>query len=672
LKKEIFAMKTTLAIIFIILMTTFTSLAQQKDIHSYGNPQTVKVTHVDLDWNVLFDKKIIQGSATLTVVRTDKLSPLILDSRDLNIEKVEMSADGKSFKATTFGIGTADKFLGSAVTVQLSPDAKFVRVYYSTSPNASGLQWLSPEQTAGKKSPYMFSQAQAIHARSFIPLQDSPAIRVTYNARVRTPKNLSAVMSSETNPQNAPRTGDYRFKMTKAIPSYLIAIAVGDITFQSLGKRTGVYTEPSMLKKAAWELADTEKMVDATEKIFGPYRWGRYDLLVLPPSFPFGGMENPCLTFATPTIIAGDKSLVSLVAHELAHSWSGNLVTNATWRDFWLNEGFTTYAERRIIEAVYGVKRREMEATLGKQSLIEELKETAKPDQIMHVNLDGRDPDDGFTGIPYEKGALFLRLLEEKYGRVKFDKFVRGYFDSHAFQSITTETFKEYLKKHLLDVENSPEYIQLIKNREIKSKQIENLLKEYTKDSYEVQDIESEIAKIEKKLEQLRQNSVSEAEINEWIEQAGLPENAPSPMSDAFTKVEANAKNWLDGKTKLSAIPVTAWTTQEWLRFLKSMPESLGNEKMSELDKTFGLTKKGNSEIAFQWLLMSIKNNYHAADERLEEFLTSIGRRKFVRPLYAALAETSAGKTRANAIYAKARSGYHPITQTAIDAILKK
>ncbi len=326
-----------------------------EDIHSYANPETVRVTNVDLDWTVLFDKKILQGSATLNVapmIKGTKL-PLVLDTRDLIIEKAELSTDGKTFTAAIFKLGAADKILGAPLTIEMPSTARYVRVFYSTSPNASGLQWLEPSQTAGKKQPFMFSQAQAIHARSFIPLQDSPQVRVTYSARVRTPTNLLAVMSAEGNSQdNKTRKGDYKFKMSKPIPAYLIAIAVGDLQFRSLGKRTGVYTEPSMIEKSAFELADTEKMVAATEKIYGTYRWGRYDLLVLPPSFPFGGMENPMLTFATPTILAGDKSLVSLVAHELAHSWSGNLVTNATWRDFWLNEGFTTYLERRIIEAV--------------------------------------------------------------------------------------------------------------------------------------------------------------------------------------------------------------------------------------------------------------------------------------------------------------------------------
>ncbi len=361
-------------------------------------------------------------------------------------------------------------------------------------------------------------------------------------------------------------------------------------------------------------------MVEATEKIYGKYRWDRYDLLVLPPSFPFGGMENPMLTFATPTILAGDKSLVSLVAHELAHSWSGNLVTNSTWRDFWLNEGFTTYLERRIIEAVYGVNRREMEAMLGKQSLLEELAGMDERDQILHVDLQGRDPDDGFTGVPYEKGALFLRYLEEKFGRDKFDPFVRNYFDSHAFQSITTETFRSYLKTNLLD--------------------------KYP-------------------------NTVSDAEVDEWIEKGGLPKTAPSPKSDNFAKAGEKAKEFVDGKTLSSREMKRSYTTQEWLHFLKSLPETLTSNQMTELDKLFSFTKSNNSEIAFQWLMMSIKNNYKAADARVENFLTTIGRRKFVRPLFLELVKTPEGINRAKEIYAKARGGYHPITQSSVDQILE-
>jgi leukotriene-A4 hydrolase len=627
LKKALFLLSiasvlTTLSVTAAHAQTSNSAPVYAEDFHSYSNPKAVRVMNVDLDWNVLFDKKIIKGTATLSVTRNpgDRNAPLVLDTRDLKIEKAETSTDGKTFKKTTYKLGAADKILGSSLTVQLPPDAKFVRIAYSTSPNASGLQWLAPEQTAGKNQPFMFSQAQAIHARSFIPLQDSPQIRITYSARVRTPKNLLAVMSAEGNSQTSQRNGDYTFKMTRAIPSYLIAIAVGDLQFKSLGNRTGVYTEPSMIEKSAFELADTEKMVEATEKIYGSYRWGRYDLLVLPPSFPFGGMENPMLTFATPTILAGDKSLVSLVAHELAHSWSGNLVTNATWRDFWLNEGFTTYLERRIIEAVYGKPRREMEATLGRRSLEEELLGMEARDQILHVDLKGRDPDDGFTGVPYEKGALFLRHLEETVGREKFDKFVRGYFDNYAFQSITTENFVDYLNKNL--IAQNPQ--------------------------------------------------ISMTDVREWIGKSGLPKNAPQPKSDAFTKVEAQTNKWLKNDIMASGIEAKNWTTQEWLHFLTRLPANIGADRMAELDKTFNLTKIGNSEIAFQWLLMSIKNNYPAANTRLEEFLTSIGRRKFVKPLFEELVKTTDGKKRAEAIYQKARPGYHPITQASVDQILSR
>src|SRR5215213_5405445 len=424
-----------------------------KDAHSYSNPQEVRVRNLDLDLVVDFPAKVLRGTAILgfeRLAQEGSRAPLILDTRALDISKVEASGDGKSFVETQFEIGPSDAVLGAPLTIQLPAGADRVRINYVTSPKASGLQWLEPAQTAGKRYPFIFTQSEAIHARSWIPIQDTPYVRVVYTARVRTPRELLAVMSAE-NDARTPRDGDYSFRMTQPIPSYLIALAVGDLRFRPLGRRTGVYAEPPVIALAAREFADTEKMVAATERLYGPYRWGRYDLLVLPPSFPYGGMENPRVTFATPTVLAGDKSLVSLVAHELAHSWSGNLVTNATWSDFWLNEGFTNYIERRIIEAVYGRAREEMEAMLGRRSLEEELATLEDRDEILHVDLTGRDPDEGSTGVPYEKGALFLRHLEETFGRARFDRFIRGYFDHFAFRSITTTDFVAYLKANLLD-----------------------------------------------------------------------------------------------------------------------------------------------------------------------------------------------------------------------------
>lgn len=624
---------------FFLLVGFAMNLAAQ-DVHSYANPSAVRVRHVDLDWDVLFDQKILKGTATLTIERSSQTEPLILDTRDLKIDRVETSVNEREYTPATFTVGTSDKILGAPLTIPLPAGATRVRIHYSTSPGASGLQWLEPAQTAGKKDPFMFTQSQAIHARSWIPLQDTPAVRVTYNARVRTPRNLLAVMSAE-NDARTPRDGDYSFRMRQPIPSYLIALAVGDLRFRSIGPRTGVYAEPQVIDGAARELSDTEKMVVATERLYGPYRWGRYDILVLPPSFPYGGMENPRVTFATPTILAGDKSLVSLVAHELAHSWSGNLVTNATWRDFWLNEGFTVYLERRIQEAVYGRPRAQMEAALGLRDLQDEIATLEDRDEILHIDLAGRDPDEGTTDVPYEKGALFLLHLEQTFGRARFDQFLRSYFNHFAFQSITTDHFLAYLKLHLLDKDPA---------------------------------------------------LTARVPIDEWISRPGLPSTAPKPTSPAFAQVEEQAKRWLQNEIRVAQIPLARWTTQERLHFLKFVqsalepPTSSGGPAdtsatqlsqserlrlMGELDRTFKLTRSGNSEIAFQWLMMSIQNKYLPAYPRLEEFLLSVGRRKFIRPLYQELAKTPEGRERALEIYRRARPTYHPIAVTSIDQDLK-
>ena len=586
-----------------------------KDLHSYSNAPEVRVSHVDLDLEADFEVRQLRGSCTLTVAGA--AGDLVLDTRDLTIDQVEASADGETFREAVFELGPADPVLGAPLRIERGA-AKQVRITYGTGEQASGLQWLEPPQTAGRQHPFLYTQSQAIHARSWIPLQDTPGSRVTYSARIRTPPELLAVMSAEALPADE-GPGVYRFQMPLAIPSYLIALAVGDLSFRPTGERTGVYAEPSLVDAAAREFEDTEAMMKSVETLYGPYRWGRYDILVLPPAFPFGGMENPRLTFVSPTVIAGDQSLVSLIAHELAHSWSGNLATNATWRDFWLNEGFTVYIEERIQEEVYGPERAAMESSLEVESLKQEMAGMEERDQVLHVDLAGRDPDDGFTGVPYIKGAMFLRTVEKAVGREAFDAFLRAYFDEFAFRSVTTGQFADYLAAELLSE---------------------------------------------------HEQTTRTIRVAEWLREPGLPEQRHEPVSAALETADASARDWSGGSVAAAQLETSAWSTQHWLRFLRSMPAKLGSARLAELDSAFGLTEAGNAEILCEWLTLAVRNGYAPADAALERFLTTVGRRKFLRPLYEELAKTEAGLARAAAIYTKARPGYHPMVLQGLDRIV--
>ena len=588
---------------------TDAGIASGVDYHSFANPNEIRVTHLSLDLTANFESKQLVGEVTLDVERTKpENNTLVLDTRALEIQRV--SVEGES---VPFEMGETDPDLGTPLTITLPSAANSVTVAYSTSPEASGVQWLTPAQTAGKKHPFLFTQAQAVHARSFIPLQDSPQVRVTYDATIKTPEALLAVMSASNDPTTE-RDGEYEFNMPQPIPSYLIALAIGDLEFKAMGERTGVYAEPALLESAAKEFEDTEAMLEVTEETYGPYQWDRYDLLILPPSFPFGGMENPRLSFITPTVIAGDKSLVSLIAHELAHSWSGNTVTNATWRDLWLNEGFTTYLTYRIMEMIYGHDRFKKEAVLGYQDLENDVAALEENDEILAIDLRGRNPDDVFSNIPYEKGALFLREIEHKIGRENFDAFLMQYFKDFAFKSITTDTFIAYLD--------------------------DTLLKQYP-------------------------DKLDANRIHTWIFEPGIPEGAPHPESDAFTKIDDTRSAWLSGDMKAADIETAQWTVHEWLYFLNNMPESLSEAQLAELDSAFSLTSTKNNEIAHSWLMIAVQNNYQPAYDRLYSYLVSIGRNKLVKPLYRELSKTPEGKAFAKRAFEEAKPGYHPLTVKA-------
>ncbi len=588
------------------------------DPHSYSNPFESVQQHLQLDIQLDFESKTIKGLASWNIKNSDSAKQIIFDIQHLNI--LHVTLDSLSDK-TKFTIRKGEPFLGDALIIPIQPHTRSVQIYYETTDSSTGLQWLTPEQTHDKKFPFLFTQSQAILARSWIPIQDSPGIRFTYNAKVKVPNGYMALMSAR-NPTSINNEGTYQFEQPYPIPSYLMALSAGVINFQSIGKRTGVYAEPGMMKSVSYELAEMEMMLEKTEKLFGPYAWERYDVLVLPPSFPFGGMENPMLTFATPTIIAGDRSLTSLIAHELAHSWSGNLTTNATWNDFWLNEGFTVYLERRIMEEMYGKDYADMLNVLGygdlKLTLEDMISSGNEKDTRLKLELGNRNPDDGMNDIAYEKGYALLVTLENIVGRKRWDAFLKNYFKSHAFQSLTTEMFIDEVYQHLFDKGSAQDH---------------------------------------------------KIQLNEWIYEPGLPQSYAEPLSHRFRYCDSLATKFVtSGEIKNEE--VKKWTSHEWQYFLRKIKAEVTVAQMKILDQQFNLTSTGNSEILALWLEASIIHQYEKAYPVLNNFLGSVGRRKFLLPLYKTMLKYPHSKLMAKEMYAKYRNTYHSVSMSSLDEIV--
>jgi aminopeptidase N len=611
-----------------ILALSVLSASAVADPHSFAKPEKFLVRHVDLDLRADFAARRLEGTAELTVEQVDpEAKELVLDTSGLEIRTVHLIEMSGHARVLAFRLGDLDPILGSPLTIEFphccAATAEMrIRIDYRTSSEAAALQWLEPAQTSGPH-PFMYTQGQAILARSWIPIQDSPGIRMTYSARIRTPPELVAVMSAARVEDSAAAPGEHRFEMKQPIPAYLIALAIGDLAFQPLGDRVGVWAEPSRLAAAAYELADLQRMLETGERMAGPYRWDRYDVLIMPRAFAYGGMENPRISFVSPSIIAGDRSLVSTVVHELAHSWSGNLVTNATWDDFWLNEGFTSYLERRMVETLYGKRRAEMEDAIAYEGLVQTIADLKaaglENDTDLKLNLAGRDPNEGTSDVAYDKGARFLRFLESRFGRPAFDAFLRDYFDAHAFRSMTTEAFR---------------------------------------------------AELLARLEKPGAPRIAVEEIDAWIYGPGLPPTMIAVPKGVFESVDRVAADWRAGKIATADLPVKDWVPQEWVRFLDQQPADIAHAKLGELRTAFRLGADGNAEIALSWLQLVIRAGYEPAYPDLEKFLLATGRWRLVETLFRDLARTEAGIALGRQIYAKAKPGYHASIRGAVERLI--
>jgi leukotriene-A4 hydrolase len=584
------------------------------DPHSYFDDSQPRTRHLGLELEVDFEERRLEGWAMLDLGEPSS-GPLDLDTKGLEIYAVE----GEGGVEIPYKLYEEEPILGRRLRIDLPPETRRVTIEYVTSPDAIGLQWLDPAQTEGKEHPFVFTHFQPIHARTCMPVQDSPAARVVYRAAITVPDPLTAVMSAGsagTGPGDRPGTTTYLFDMPQAIPPYLIALAVGELDSRALSPRSRVWAEPATVEAAADEFAEIEDMITKAEDLFGPYEWDRYDMIVLPPSFPYGGMENPRLTFLTPTLLAGDRSLVDVVAHELAHSWTGNLVTNASVDHFWLNEGATVWAERRIVEALHGEEAAALGWAIGEKALQAEFQRFGADSPVTRLrnDLKGTDPDDVFSSIPYEKGARFLVLLERTAGRERFDTFIRRYIDYFRFTSITTEEFLDLVNQELPGV-------------------------------------------------------ADEVDAQSWLYEPGMPANAPVFESPRLEELNALADAFTSGK-RPDAREIEGWSPAEMLVYLQRLPRPLDDEACRWLDDTLELNDRGNYEILVEWLTIAASSVYEPAMERIREVLLRVGRMKYLRPLYKALGGHRRTRALAKEVYAEASPGYHELSRRAAESVI--
>ncbi|KAJ1936736.1 Leucyl aminopeptidase yscIV, partial [Kickxella alabastrina] len=572
------------------------------DPNSQSNLDEVTTSHVHLDVAIDFGGKVLRGSAALNMQALKHTQEVVLDSAHLVVKSASLVDAAGQTTALSFDTSTKHKIYGTALRMALpepvaAGDKFRIVIEYETTSKGGAIQFLTPEQTLGKSYPYLFTQCEEIHARSMFPCQDSPSVKIAYSAEVQVPKPLTALMSAISS--GSRDVGDARvfsFEQKITIPSYLVALVVGNLAMAKVSDRCAVWSEPENLDACAWEFAEMENILQTAEDLITPYVWGRYDLLVLPPSFPFGGMENPCLTFVTPTLLAGDRSLTDVIAHEIAHSWSGNLVTAKNWEHFWLNEGWTTYFERKIVARLSGEDARQLSCVIGEADLLESVEFYGKDSPLTALvpKLDGVDPDDAYSTVPYDKGAHLLYYLELILGGPNvFEPYMRAYINEFQGKSIDTQDWKDFLLSYFAS--HDPAKLELL-------------------------------------------NQVA---WDSWFSAPGMP-----PVGNKYDESPQKvcldlADRWIKAAetadySQFSPKDMEVFSTMQSVIFLTRLAESspLKEDTLAALDNTYKLTGYRNCEVKFSWLSLALKSNHMAVIDTVTNMLSTQGRMKYTRPLY--------------------------------------
>jgi leukotriene-A4 hydrolase len=585
----------------------------RQDPHSYADLSQGTITHIDLRITTDFEARILKIEADYQLAKPVNGS-LYLDTASLALERAQ--TDGHPIK---WEFDQQDLLLGERLHLKGLANTSSFKLAFSTSPEARALQWLPEAQTAGGRYPFLYSQCQAIHARSIFPCQDTPSVRFTFNAEVEVPRALTTVMAAEhVGVRESGEKRVFQFKMPQPIPSYLFALGTGNLAFRELGPRTGVFAEPELIEAAAWEFAENEAKIVEAEKLLGPYLWGRYDLLILPPSFPYGGMENPRLTFLTPTAILGTRGQTALITHELAHAWTGNLVTNATWEDFWLNEGWTTYTEGRITEVLEGKEVADLMAAYDNSIMLEAMERFGMDSPLtgLKVPSEGRDPDETFSVIPYHKGSFFLKECEYVVGRKRFDEFLQNYIARYQFQSLTTEAFLAFLRQEL------PEVFEKVN-------------------------------------------------VQQWVYGTGMPAERTFPQSRLYDTVQNVLLAYQQGNLP-SREQVEGWHRYQILAFLQALPKVIPVEHCDHLEQVLELEKRNDAAYYAFYYSLCITSGYQDILSRVEAFVGQIGRMLYIVRVFRAIVGTEWAREHARPLLERVKKRHHKITVHVLDQLLSK